>query len=99
MPSLTLLLFANIEVRFHNYVVENLAAINENGRFNKPSDGLPEEYAKKAWEKYDNDLFQTGRLYDLIAILKSFTGKSLTRTVLPAVFSSTLRCMTICARL
>lgn len=48
--------------RFHNYVVEQLAIINENGRFTKPSDKLPEEMAKKAWEKYDNDLFQTGRL-------------------------------------
>lgn len=48
--------------RFHNHVVEQLALINENGRFNKPRDGLPEELAKKAWAKYDNDLFQTGRL-------------------------------------
>lgn len=44
--------------RFHNYVVEQLAAINENGRFTKPAEGAPE----KAWKKYDNDLFQTGRL-------------------------------------
>ncbi|PYH92083.1 peroxidase [Aspergillus ellipticus CBS 707.79] len=48
--------------RFHNYVVEELAAINENGRFNKPSSKLPEDKAEKAWEKYDSDLFQTGRL-------------------------------------
>ncbi|KAL5002235.1 heme peroxidase [Aspergillus recurvatus] len=48
--------------RFHNYVVEELAAINENGRFTKPSPDLPEEQAKKAWAKYDEDLFQTGRL-------------------------------------
>ncbi|KAL2008268.1 hypothetical protein VTN00DRAFT_8250 [Thermoascus crustaceus] len=48
--------------RFHNYVVEQLAVINENGRFTKPRDGLPPEEAKKAWAKYDNDLFQTGRL-------------------------------------
>jgi linoleate 10R-lipoxygenase len=48
--------------RFHNYVVEQLAAINENGRFTKPSDRLPKELAEKAWLKYDNDLFQTGRL-------------------------------------
>ncbi|KAL2004333.1 hypothetical protein VTN02DRAFT_3127 [Thermoascus thermophilus] len=48
--------------RFHNYVVEQLAVINENGRFTKPRDGLPPEAAKKAWAKYDNDLFQTGRL-------------------------------------
>ena len=49
--------------RFHNHVVEQLAEINENGRFNKPSPGLSEEEARKAWAKYDEDLFQTGRLY------------------------------------
>ncbi|KAJ9263257.1 hypothetical protein DTO212C5_7683 [Paecilomyces variotii] len=48
--------------RFHNYVVEQLAMINENGRFTKPRDGLAPEAAKKAWAKYDEDLFQTGRL-------------------------------------
>ncbi|KAF1830459.1 heme peroxidase [Decorospora gaudefroyi] len=60
--------------RFHNYTVENLAAINEQGRFTKPAAEAPkptgnEEADKKtkakydkAWEKYDNDLFQTGRL-------------------------------------
>lgn len=48
--------------RFHNHVVEQLADINENGRFTKPREGLSEEDAKKAWAKYDEDLFQTGRL-------------------------------------
>jgi hypothetical protein len=60
--------------RFHNYTVENLAAINEQGRFTKPSAEPPKstgdaEVDKKnkdkydaAWKKYDNDLFQTGRL-------------------------------------
>ncbi|PYI33000.1 peroxidase [Aspergillus indologenus CBS 114.80] len=48
--------------RFHNYVVEELAAINENGRFTKPRPGLPEKQAQEAWAKYDEDLFQTGRL-------------------------------------
>lgn len=60
--------------RFHNYTVENLAAINEQGRFTKPSNEVPKstgdvEVDKKtkekyeaAWKKYDNDLFQTGRL-------------------------------------
>ncbi|EXJ92751.1 prostaglandin-endoperoxide synthase 1 [Capronia epimyces CBS 606.96] len=48
--------------RFHNYVVDQLALINENGRFNKPSDRLSGDAAKAAWKKYDNDLFQTGRL-------------------------------------
>ncbi len=50
------------ELRFHNYVVEQLAVINEGGRFTKPRDNLPQEMAGKAWAKYDNDLFQTGRL-------------------------------------
>ncbi|KAL8737471.1 MAG: hypothetical protein Q9181_001659, partial [Wetmoreana brouardii] len=48
--------------RFHNYVVEQLAVINENGRFSKPRDDLPEELKAKAWAKYDHDLFNTGRL-------------------------------------
>ena len=48
--------------RFHNYVVEQLAAINENGRFTKPAPNLPTERAEQAWKKYDHDLFNTGRL-------------------------------------
>ncbi|KAL9596957.1 MAG: hypothetical protein Q9219_005468 [cf. Caloplaca sp. 3 TL-2023] len=48
--------------RFHNYVVEQLAVINEGGRFSKPRDGLSEEMKAKAWKKYDHDLFNTGRL-------------------------------------
>lgn len=48
--------------RFHNYVVEQLAVINEGGRFTEPADGLDHEVSEKAWAKYDNDLFQTGRL-------------------------------------
>ena len=48
--------------RFHNNVVDQLAMINENGRFTKPSPNLPTERADLAWKKYDNDLFQTGRL-------------------------------------
>jgi linoleate 10R-lipoxygenase len=48
--------------RFHNYVVEQLATINEGDRFTKPSDQLPPEAKEKAWREYDNDLFQTGRL-------------------------------------
>ena len=50
------------QARFHNYVVEQLAVINENGRFHKPNEGLTHEMAEKSWTKYDNDLFQTGRL-------------------------------------
>ena len=49
--------------RFHNHVVEQLAAINENGRFTPPSkDVIDPAEARAAWTKYDNDLFQTGRL-------------------------------------
>ena len=48
--------------RFHNYVVGQLALINESKRFNKPKEGLPEAEKKEADQKYDNDLFQTGRL-------------------------------------
>ncbi len=48
--------------RFHNYVVDQLATINEGGRFDKPRKGLTAELEAKAWAEYDNDLFQTGRL-------------------------------------
>ncbi|KAL8871724.1 MAG: hypothetical protein Q9174_002501 [Haloplaca sp. 1 TL-2023] len=48
--------------RFHNYVVEQLALINENGRFSKPREGLSDAAKAKAWAKYDHDLFNTGRL-------------------------------------
>lgn len=54
--------------RFHNYVVENLASINEGNRFAKPptspkddSKEAKAEYDAKV-KKYDEDLFQTGRL-------------------------------------
>lgn len=43
--------------RFHNFVVEKLALINENDRFHTPEAG-----DERAAAKYDNDLFQTGRL-------------------------------------
>lgn len=43
--------------RFHNYVVSQLAEINEGGRFTKPDESDPQAYA--AW---DDDLFQTARL-------------------------------------
>ncbi|KAH8904704.1 linoleate diol synthase [Coniochaeta sp. PMI_546] len=48
--------------RFHNHVAENLAAINEGGRFTPPSDKLDEEKKAAGWKKYDEDLFQTARL-------------------------------------
>ncbi|KAK7740928.1 hypothetical protein SLS53_004991 [Cytospora paraplurivora] len=43
--------------RFHNYVVTQLALINESGRYTKPHDS-----DKDCWTRYDEDLFQTGRL-------------------------------------
>lgn len=40
-----------------------ITRINENGRFNKPDPAkLTGKDLEAAWEKYDNDLFQTGRL-------------------------------------
>lgn len=48
--------------RFHNYVVEQIALINEGGRFDKPKSELTGDALEQAWKKYDNDLFQTGRL-------------------------------------
>lgn len=55
----TMLILLN---RFHNYVVEQLALVNENGRFNRPPSHLNDDRAEAAWKKRDNDLFQTGRL-------------------------------------
>jgi linoleate 10R-lipoxygenase len=46
--------------RFHNYVVENLALINEGGRFTLPKKDDPRY--EELLTKRDNDLFQTGRL-------------------------------------
>ncbi|OIW26965.1 heme peroxidase [Coniochaeta ligniaria NRRL 30616] len=48
--------------RFHNHVAENLAAINEGGRFTPPSEKLDDEKKAAGWKKYDEDLFQTARL-------------------------------------
>ncbi|KAF2830213.1 heme peroxidase [Ophiobolus disseminans] len=60
--------------RFHNYTVENLALINEQNRFPKPAAEVPkatgddekDKVAAAKYEaskkKYDEDLFQTGRL-------------------------------------
>ena len=52
--------------RFHNYAVEQLAAINEGGRFDvKPDYHNPDREAarKEAVIKREEVLFQTGRLY------------------------------------
>lgn len=54
--------FPAVLPQFHNYVAENIAAINEGGRFTPPADHLDDAKAADAWKKYDNDLFQTARL-------------------------------------
>lgn len=43
--------------RFHNFIVTQLAEINESGRFTKPDESDTTAYAT-----WDNDLFQTARL-------------------------------------
>lgn len=48
--------------RFHNYVVEELASINEGGRFSLPVESAQEKAYEAAMKKRDNDLFQVGRL-------------------------------------
>ena len=47
--------------RFHNYIAENIAAINEDGRFTIPPKDDP-AYASKLKTR-DNAIFQTARLY------------------------------------
>lgn len=49
--------------RFHNYIVQELAIINEHGRFSLPA-GVTRNHPEydNAQMKRDNDLFQTGRL-------------------------------------
>ncbi|KAK2747999.1 hypothetical protein FQN57_001590 [Myotisia sp. PD_48] len=82
--------------RFHNYVVEQLALINENGRYTKPRSTLGSEEAAKAWAKYDNDLFQTGRLitcglyinitlYDYVRTIINLTRSNTTWSLDPRV--------------
>lgn len=48
--------------RFHNYAAQQLSMINEGGRFTVPKEELENDY-DSAMTKYDNDLFQTARLY------------------------------------
>jgi hypothetical protein len=49
--------------RFHNYIVGELAIINEGNRFGLPIGMTPESPGyEKAQLKRDNDLFQIGRL-------------------------------------
>ncbi|KAL4894294.1 heme peroxidase [Aspergillus ambiguus] len=68
--------------RFHNYVVKEMALINEAGRFNLPDGITPESprYAA-ALAKRDNDLFQTGRLVTCGLYVNMILGDYL-RTIL-----------------
>lgn len=66
--------------RFHNYMVGEIAAINEGGRFTVPTIASIERKMpgadpakikaalEKAVAKRDNDLFQTARLYFLLCL-------------------------------
>lgn len=47
--------------RFHNYVAQQLAVINENGRFTM-FDEAKDNPEDKRYQKRDNDLFETARL-------------------------------------
>jgi hypothetical protein len=55
--------------------------INENNQFSKPEPGLPEEKWDAAWSKYDNDLFQTGRLINC-GLYVNIILKDYVRTIL-----------------
>ena len=48
--------------RFHNHVAENLARINEGGRFSRSLDPPGKTEPVNAEERYDEALFQTARL-------------------------------------
>ena len=63
--------------RFHNYIVEQLASINEACRFKRPEDGAD----KAAYTKYDNDLFQTARLINC-GLYVNIILKDYVRTIL-----------------
>ena len=63
--------------RFHNYVVDQLALINEKGRFTKPTNDAD----KTAYTKYDNDLFQTARLINC-GLYANIILKDYVRTIL-----------------
>ena len=63
--------------RFHNYVVDQLALINERGRFTKPTDDVD----NTAYTKYDNDLFQTARLINC-GLYANIILKDYVRTIL-----------------
>jgi linoleate 8R-lipoxygenase / 9,12-octadecadienoate 8-hydroperoxide 8R-isomerase len=62
--------------RFHNYIAENLATVNESGRFSKPDESNTAAYAK-----YDDDLFQTARLVNC-GLYMNIILKDYIRTIL-----------------
>ncbi|KAH6976751.1 heme peroxidase family protein [Ilyonectria destructans] len=68
--------------RFHNYIVQELAIINERRRFSLPA-GMTEDDPNysKAQSKRDNDLFQTGRLITCGLYINIILGDYL-RTIL-----------------
>jgi len=55
--------------------------INENGRFNQPSAKLTGKDLDAAWKKYDEDLFQTGRLITC-GLFANIILKDYVRTIL-----------------
>jgi linoleate 10R-lipoxygenase len=80
--------------RFHNYVVENLASVNEGGRFNRPGSHIQGSALEQAEKKRDNDLFQTGRLitcgmyinitlYDYVRVILNLNRTNSTWTLDP----------------
>ena len=48
--------------RFHNFVVGELAIINEGGRFSLPAASAQRAFYEAAMKQRDGNLFQTGRL-------------------------------------
>ncbi|KMU91811.1 linoleate diol synthase (Linoleate (8R)-dioxygenase) [Coccidioides immitis H538.4] len=78
--------------RFHNYVAEQLAHINEGGRFSKPRTGLSPEESTKAWAKYDTDLFQTARLVTC-GLYINITLYDYVRTIINLTRSNTTWCL------
>ncbi|WEW59149.1 hypothetical protein PRK78_004618 [Emydomyces testavorans] len=78
--------------RFHNYAAEQLAHINEGGRFNKPRSGLSPDESAKAWAKYDNDLFQTARLVTC-GLYINITLYDYVRTIINLTRSNTTWCL------
>ncbi|KAI1960198.1 hypothetical protein LOZ58_003917 [Ophidiomyces ophidiicola] len=78
--------------RFHNYAAEQLAHINEGGRFSKPRSGLSPDESSKAWAKYDNDLFQTARLVTC-GLYINITLYDYVRTIINLTRSNTTWCL------